>query len=81
MDLTDLARFLKIGYSLAILRPADGASDGAPRKLEASAAKPWWPWCRGNTAGCGPVIMGSIPIGHPTNIRPVRGRILVYFFY
>ena len=25
------------------------------------------------TAGCGPVIMGSIPISHPTNIRPRKG--------
>ena len=34
---------------------------------------PWWPWCSGNTAGCGPVITGSIPVGHPMNIRPRNG--------
>lgn len=32
----------------------------------------WWPWCSGNTAGCGPVITGSIPVSHPTKNPPAK---------
>lgn len=34
----------------------------------------WWLWCNGNTAGCGPVIVGSIPTSHPTKHPPIFGR-------